>query len=71
ILELHIRTKKPKKLINLKTDQNQSFFSLKKLTIKNNKLPLMVDNALEVATPVEINVFKRKINIIVGKERNF
>ncbi|MFH1822143.1 MAG: diacylglycerol kinase family protein, partial [Patescibacteria group bacterium] len=47
ILELHIRTKKPKKLINLKTDQNQSFFSLKKLTIKNNKLPLMVDNALE------------------------
>lgn len=71
ILELYIKTKPPKKIIKLSSPINQSVFSLKKLTIINEKSPVILDKAIEIFTPVEINVFKQKLNIIVGKERKF
>ncbi|MDD5071669.1 MAG: diacylglycerol kinase family protein [Patescibacteria group bacterium] len=70
ILELYIKTKGGRKLTKLRPTANQSFFSLKKLTIINQKYPLVLDNAVEVPTPAEISV-NRSLNVIVGKERRF
>lgn len=72
VLELIIKTKEPRKILNLKkTTYNKSFFSLKKLTIINKNSPLFLDNTIKINGPVEISVLKNKINLIVGKERVF
>lgn len=69
ILELLIEAKEPKRLFNQKT--NFSIFPIKKLVIKNKKSPIILDGATEVTPPAEIRVIKQKLNIIVGRERNF
>ncbi|MDD5294576.1 MAG: diacylglycerol kinase family protein [Patescibacteria group bacterium] len=69
-LELYIKTKGGRKFSNLNPSSNQSFFSLKKLTIINQKHPIILDNAVEIPTPAEISV-NRSLNVIVGKERRF
>jgi len=70
LLELYIKTK-AKKIIRLNQGGSQSFFSAKKITIINKKFPLVIDNTLKISTPVEISITREKLNIIVGKERNF
>ena len=70
-LELFINSKTNKKITSFKTNTNQSFFSIKKINIINKNTPLLIDNLIEIQPPVEINVLKKKLNIIVGKERNF
>jgi len=70
-LELYIKTKKVKKYIKLKTGLNQSFFPIKKLTIFNPKASVIIDHSLEIKTPADINVLRKKLNIIIGKERSF
>jgi len=70
ILELYIKTKAGRKLTKLNPSANQSLFSLKRLTIINQKHPLILDNAIEIPTPAEISV-NRSLNVIVGKERRF
>ena len=69
-LELYIKTKGGRKFSNLNPSPNQSFFSLKRLTIINQKHPIILDNAIEIPTPAEISV-NRSLNVIVGKERRF
>jgi len=71
IFELCVKTRPGKKLFKLNPATNQSFFSLKKLTVINKKSPLILDNAIEINTPAEITAVKQKINIIVGKDRKF
>ncbi len=71
LLELCIKTKPAKKFFKLNQAAGQSFFSLKKLTVINEKSPLILDGAIEIKTPAEITVGSRKINIIVGKDRQF
>ncbi|PIR13846.1 hypothetical protein COV49_00820 [Candidatus Falkowbacteria bacterium CG11_big_fil_rev_8_21_14_0_20_39_10] len=68
-LELFIETKKSS--FNIKPALNQSFFSIKKLTVLNPKAPLLLDNSLAVPTPAEITVAEKKLSIIVGKGRRF
>lgn len=68
-LELFIETKKS--ALSLKPVLNQSFFSIKKLTILNPKAPLLLDNSLAISTPAEITVADKKLSVIVGKERRF
>ena len=69
-LELYIKTKGGRKFTNLRPEENKSLFSLKRLTIINQKHPLILDNAIEIPTPAEISV-NRSLNVIVGKERRF
>lgn len=73
ILELFIRTKKKKGFLKLSgAETGESIFSLKKLTIRNNKNhPLILDGSTEINTPAQINVLKQKLRMIVGRERNF
>ena len=70
ILELYIKTKAGRKLTKLNPSENQSLFSLKKLTIINQKHPIILDNAIEIPTPAEISV-NRSLSVIVGKGRRF
>ncbi|MFA4941860.1 MAG: diacylglycerol kinase family protein [Patescibacteria group bacterium] len=70
VLELYIKTKGARTLKQFAPQENQSLFSLKKLTLINKKSSIILDNAIEIATPAEISVVK-KLNIIVGKERKF
>ncbi|MDD4333316.1 MAG: diacylglycerol kinase family protein [Patescibacteria group bacterium] len=71
ILELFIKTKYSKSFLKLNPQISQSLFSIKNLTVDNPKTPLILDNSLEINTPAEVSVLKKKINVIVGKERNF
>jgi diacylglycerol kinase family enzyme len=48
-----------------------SYFSTAKLKLTNPKFPLILDEAVEIKTPVEIGVVPAKLNIIVGKNRSF
>jgi len=68
-LELYIKTEAKKNFFKKIVDQ--SVFTFEKLTINNNSYPLLIDNATQVAPPVEINIAKRALNVIVGKKRNF
>ncbi len=52
-------------------NQEQSYLSAKKIKVTNPTHKLIIDNSVEVATPLEITVVKNKINVIVGKERMF
>jgi diacylglycerol kinase family enzyme len=68
-LELIINTKKKEKF--LKSQISQSMFSIKKVHILNTKNKIILDNSIELQAPVEITVLKQKINILLGKKRNF
>lgn len=70
-LELFIRTEKSKGFLKGK-ESGASIFSLKKLTILNNKkYPLILDNSIKLQTPVNLSILKQKLSIIVGKIRGF
>ena len=51
--------------------KDESFFTVKKLTITHPEEKLLLDGVVEVTTPVEIGIMKDKVNIIVGKDRLF
>lgn len=70
-LELFIKTKNSKKLFLRKKIENKSVFSFKELQVINPKRPMIIDNSLKVNTPVNIKIAKEKINLIVGKGRDF
>jgi diacylglycerol kinase family enzyme len=73
IFELFIKTKTKGGFFKINAGKvGESIFSLKRLTIINsNNYPAILDDVLEVATPVEISILKQKLNVIVGKERSF
>jgi hypothetical protein len=48
-----------------------TFINTKNLIIENPNHKLLIDNVLEVETPVEIGILKNTINVIVGKDRIF
>ncbi len=69
ILNLYIKSNSNSKFFNKK--ENASFFPLKKITVVNQKENLILDNSLQVSTPVEITILPKQISLIVGKERSF
>jgi len=69
-LELVIKTIGGKKFLSSK-EYNHSIMPFKKLIIYNDNLKVLADNAGEIECPAEITISKKKINIIVGKDRNF
>jgi len=60
-LEVLIRTRK----------KDQTFLTTKTLKIHNPNYKLIVDDVVEIDTPVEINIRSGKLNVIVGKDRLF
>lgn len=50
---------------------NYSVFSLQKLSVNQTSKPVIVDNCLHIDAPAEIKTTSHKIDIIVGKNRNF
>jgi len=60
-LELLIRTRK----------RDQTFLTVKKITVTNPQEKLVVDGIVEIDTPVEIGIMQNKVNVIVGKDRMF
>ena len=72
VLELFIKTRNAKKFLPISTGKpNQSVFSFQKLKIINSKYPVIIDNSINIPTPVNITIAKEKINLIVGKNRSF
>lgn len=69
ILELFIKTKESKNFF--KKIDSESIFSLKNLTILNNKHQLILDNSIKISAPAAISIVPQALNVIVGKERNF
>lgn len=69
LLELFIKTEANKKFF--KKIFGQSVFSFKELVIANKNEPLLIDGSIKINTPAAISVAKQKINIIVGRRRNF
>lgn len=68
-LELYIKTEAKKKIFQKVIDQ--SVFQFEKIIISNNDYPLLIDNAMKVDAPVEISIYKKALNVIVGKNRYF
>lgn len=73
VLDLFIKTKKKKTFLKLFDQEvGYSVFPIKKILITNTKnRPLVLDGCINVLTPAQINIFKGKINVIVGKNRTF
>jgi hypothetical protein len=71
-LDLYIYTKKGGFGAFLRTDRiDQSYFPLTELTIKNKRASLRVDHSRILKTPATVSVAEQKLNLIVGKNRNF
>ncbi|MEK7557611.1 MAG: diacylglycerol kinase family protein [Patescibacteria group bacterium] len=68
-LELFIKTQSTKNLFNQVL--GHSIIQIKKVLIKNTKFPIILDNVISISAPAEISLFKQKLNIIVGRGRNF
>jgi len=60
-LDILIRTKK----------RDESFISVKKIKVSNPLEKLVIDDVIEIETPVEIGIMRDKVNVIVGKGRLF
>jgi hypothetical protein len=71
-LDFYIYTKKrgPGTLFK-KGQVDQSCFPLKELTIKNKKASFLADYSQSLKSPATIFVADQKLNLIVGKNRNF
>ena len=66
-LKLFIQTKKSGLFRKNKHDQSNFIFN--NLILLNKKLPVKIDNSLEIQTPVDITLSSESVNIIVGKKR--
>lgn len=51
--------------------KDRTYLSAKKLTIENQREELLIDEAVQIKTPVEVGVIKDRLQIIVGKDRVF
>ena len=72
ILDLYIFTKNKGAFPLLSGQKNgKSYFPLKHLHIHHHKASLLIDNAHTFKAPATISVASQKINVIVGKDRNF
>jgi hypothetical protein len=63
LLDVYIRTKR----------KDASYLNAKRIRISNadENHKLLIDNVLEIDTPVDLGIMKNYINVIVGKDRLF
>jgi len=69
LLELVVNTRSNKSFFT--TEDHQSIFKIKKITIHNLKNKLTLDNSITMSTPTEISVVKKHLTVIVGKNKKF
>lgn len=60
-LEILIRTRK----------KDETYLTTERFRIYNPKEKLLIDDVLEVETPLEMTVIKDRVSVVVGKERMF
>jgi len=60
-LDILIRTRK----------RDESLITVKKIKVSNPQEKLIIDDVIEIETPVEIGIMRDKVNVIVGKGRLF
>ncbi len=71
-LDLYIYTKRPGPFTLFKKNKvDQSYFPLKKLTIKNKRASFLIDHSRSLKSPASVSISGQKLNLIVGKNRNF
>lgn len=68
-LELIINTSKENRFKLSKHSKNSSIFLFNNLRVINNKHELLLDQAVSVPPPIDIDVASEKINLIVGKDK--
>jgi|APHig6443717497_1056834.scaffolds.fasta_scaffold09321_4 diacylglycerol kinase family enzyme len=61
MLDIIIKTRK----------KDVTFLNARSLSISNDKEKLLIDDVLEIKTPVDIHILKGAVSVIVGKERIF
>lgn len=61
MLDIIIKTRK----------KDVTFLNARTLRVINEKEKLLIDDVLEIETPVDIHILKGAVNVIVGKERIF
>jgi hypothetical protein len=66
ILDLYIEKTQKKKLFSGSKEEN-SLIPFKLLTVLNKKKPLVIDETKKINTPVNIQIAKQNISLIVGK----
>jgi uncharacterized protein YuzE len=73
LLELFIQTKTSGKLLPLSKSAsiNDSVFSFNRLRVINEQSNLLLDDAVEASLPAIITPSAKKIQLIVGRNRNF
>jgi len=72
VLDLYIEKKKDKKFFRKNRESSkQSIIPFKSLTIINKTKPVTIDRTVKINTPVNIQIAKQKIDLIVGKGRDF
>jgi len=68
VLELFIKTKEGNKFLSFPNKNiKQSIFSFKDLTINNKTKKVLLDQTIEIAPPLKINISTEKINLIISK----
>ncbi len=71
ILELLVLVSENKKIFKKnKYLEKESVFPFKKITVNSDFKEITINNK-KISTPFEISVLKKRINLIVGKNRNF
>jgi len=51
--------------------KDRTFLTVPKLKISNPQEKLIIDGVLDIKTPVEVEIMRDKVNVIVGKNRLF
>jgi len=61
LLDVYIKTRK----------KDKTYLTAKKLKITNSENRLLIDGVMEIDTPVDVEIMKDRVNVIVGKNRMF
>lgn len=71
VLELLTITAKEKKLLKNQSFNTESLFPFKNITVNSDYKELIINEDFKTTIPFDVSIVKNKINIIVGKDRNF
>lgn len=66
VLDLYIEKDQKKKIFSKAKEEN-TIIPFKLLTVLNKKKPLIIDETKKINTPVNIQIAKQRISLIVGK----
>jgi len=71
VLDLYIEKKGSGLFSRKPNEASQSIIPFKFITILNKTKPVIIDKSIQINTPVNIQIAKQKIDLIIGKGINF